>query len=65
MRKIKVFSDDSFEHCEEQVNLFIKSCLVNAISATASTCQLHDEYDDGTICNRWQEFMITLLYEEK
>ena len=63
IKKIKLFSSNTIEQCEEEVNKFISDNFIDIVSINTSVHPMHDEYDNGTICNRWSEYIVTLIYK--
>lgn len=60
--KTKIFNSRwSFQDLEEQINNFVgESEIVNVF---VSAHNMHDLFDDGTVCNQWEEYVAVLIYK--
>lgn len=65
--KVKFFENPnagSFSDFEDEINKFISKENIKVISITSNITPMHDLFEDGRICNQWDQFSVTLIYKE-
>lgn len=63
---IKLFdSNYSIQDIEEEMNEFEKNEKIEVVSVSVSVHPMHDLFGDGSIANRWQEYIGVIIYKSK
>lgn len=65
--KVKFFENPSaysFSDFENEINEFINQEKIEIVSITQTVTPMHDLWEDGRICNQWNQFIVILIYKE-
>ena len=65
--KVKIFNiSTSIKDLEAEINKFIEDENAEVISINTSITPMHDLfYDDGKVCNQWEEYTAVLIYNNQ